>query len=117
MISRMSKKFILCHILLSTGAPDITSYVPWLATLKCDLFGIVRGVGEGWAHVDLGMGNHLFLVNDVYDLMKERFDGKTPPEIYGIWRDQLTAALRAHTINEEHTVFSYRLESVEEEKK
>ncbi len=100
---------------LFTSTEDcITDYVPWLATLKCDLFGIVRGVGAGWAHVDLGMGNHLFLVKEVYDLLKKRIEGKSPPEIYQTWRDELPAIIGANTINEEHSPFSYRLETVEE---
>ena len=91
----------------STG-DDITAYVPWLSTLKCDLFGIVRGVGEGWEHVNLGMGNHLFLLNSAYDLLKERIDGKSPSQIYQTWRDDLCAVLEARTVSEEYSDYSCR---------
>ena len=101
------------RFLYTSTEDSITTYVPWLDTLQCDLCGIVRGVGEGWEHVDLGMGNHLFLVNDVYNLMKERIDGKTPPEIYQSWRDELCAVLGIRTVKEEHSGYSCRTEELD----
>ena len=65
----------------------IDQVVPWLDTLNCGIFGKVSGVDEGWKHVDLGAGNHLFLRDDIYDKVSPKFKGMRPPEIYQAWRD------------------------------
>lgn len=67
--------------------------VPWLDELDCGLFRNVSDVGSGWKHVDLGMGNHLFLTDDVHEHVNPKFEGKRPPEIYQSWRDAVTESL------------------------
>ena len=41
------------------------SKFPTLETLKCGAFGIVTGVQHEYIHVDLGMGNHLFVKEEI----------------------------------------------------
>lgn len=43
------------------------SKFPTLETLKCGAFGIVTGVNNEYIHVDLGMGNHLFVKEQIYN--------------------------------------------------
>ncbi len=77
----------MVEYLVSTVNDRIDKLVPWLDILHCDLCGDVSGVGKGWKHVDLGMGNHLFLRDEVYDKVNPKFEGMHPAEIYQAWRD------------------------------
>ncbi len=95
---------------LYTSVEDsLTDYVPWLDKLRSG-FRSATGMSERWNHVYLGMGNHLFLINNVYDLLKERFEGKEPPEIFHLWHDELCNVLGNHAISDEFSVFSCRPE-------
>ena len=77
----------MVEYLVSSVNEGISKLVPWLDSLNCGLFGEVSGVGEGWKHVDLGMGNHLFLREELYIKVNPKFEGMRPPEIYQAWRD------------------------------
>ena len=59
---------------------------PTLAECRFGLFGMNSSVPQGWNYVDLGMGNHLIVNDEVYNLFKERVGSdKRPSEIYGCW--------------------------------
>ena len=77
----------MVEYLVSSVNEGISKLVPWLDSLNCGLFGEVSGVCEGWKHVDLGMGNHLFLREELYIKVNPKFEGMRPPEIYQAWRD------------------------------
>ncbi len=67
--------------------------IPWLDRLHCAPMGKASGLGEGWEHVDLGMGNHLFLGQEVSRLVLPAFRGMRPSEIYVTWEDAVAEAL------------------------
>ncbi len=62
------------------------SKFPTLETLKCGAFGIVTGVNNGYVHVDLGVGNHLFVKEEIKDIFNKEIEEIQENHIlYGNW--------------------------------
>lgn len=54
---------------------------PILADCKFEPFGMKSSVPEGWHYVNLGMGNHLIVKDEVYPAFKEIIAEDTEPSI------------------------------------
>ena len=59
---------------------------PVLGECQFGMFGIGSIVPKGWNYVNLGMGNHLIVNDEVYDLFKEELgDEERASEVYRKW--------------------------------
>ncbi len=64
---------------------DLVKVFPPLGKCRFGLFGKGSTVPSGWNYVDLGMGNHLIVHDDVYSEFKKKIEGLRPPQIYQKW--------------------------------
>lgn len=71
------------------GDVDITKVMalfPVLERCKFGICGIGSEVPEGWKYVDLGVGNHLLVKNEVYDSFRSHIgENYYPPVVYREW--------------------------------
>ena len=64
---------------------------PWMKQVRgWSGFGYMENVAEGWDHLDLGAGNHLFLREDVMSTLEPDLAPLRPSERYRKWRQILT---------------------------
>ena len=56
-----------------------------LETLNCASFGIITGLKSDFKHVDMEMGNHLFISEAINDKFQEAIKNLKPSEIYNRW--------------------------------
>lgn len=68
---------------------SLLTLLPWVSNIRWSLDGSAKHVDPDWRSVDLGMGNHMLILNAVWSAVKVDFEGKRPSEIYGHWRDAL----------------------------
>lgn len=61
----------------------IEKIFPPMETFNCGIFGQVSGVAEGWKHEYLGMGNHLFVREVIYDQFLGEIGDRSEAEVYG----------------------------------
>lgn len=66
---------------------DLVAVFPLLGKCSFRLFGEGSTTPKGWNYVDLGMGNHLIVHEDVYLEFKKKIKGLRPSEIYQKWLD------------------------------
>jgi len=81
----------ICHANFCLGDFDIDRFSEVFTPLKtfdCGVFGEVNGVAEGWHHVYMGMGNHLFIRDIVYPAFAAAIEGKSESEIYCGYMDR-----------------------------
>lgn len=64
---------------------------PTFETLKCGAFGIVTGVDKEYVHFDLGMGNHLFVKDNINNVFQDNI--KDISENYILYSNWLRIAL------------------------
>lgn len=64
-----------------------------LKTFDCGSFGEVSGIADGWHHVYMGMGNHLFVRDAVFPAFSADINGKTDQEIYCCYMDKAIKAI------------------------
>lgn len=69
---------------------DLEEVLPWFKKVSWGIFGDVSDYDPEWHYVDMGMGNHLFVLNAVWESVKDNFIGKRPFEIYGCWQGIIT---------------------------
>lgn len=61
---------------------------PALSNCEFGMFGLDSRVPDGWNYVNLGMGNHLIVNDEVYSKFSEMLgDENEPSVIYGKWID------------------------------
>lgn len=72
---------------LCGGLPFYKLYIviPWLEQLQVGL-GFAKNVGEGWKYISLGMGNHLFVRDYLYEDLVKLTKGKHESVIYKSWK-------------------------------
>lgn len=67
---------------------EIEEALPMLKECEFGLFGIDSTTPEGWNYVNLGMGNHLIVKDDVYSEFIEIVGKDTEPsKLFGLWFD------------------------------
>lgn len=67
------------------------------------MFGLDSEVPEGWNYVNLGMGNHLIVADEVFDEFKKLTkDCKREVEYYGAWQDAAAKILGLETDGDEN---------------
>ena len=67
---------------------DIARMFPIIKQCGFGLFGFDSEVPDGWNYVNLGMGNHLIVADEVYEeFQKLTKDCKSEPEYYQAWLD------------------------------
>lgn len=74
----------LYHLNYVYGDVDIKKvqkYFPILANCKFGMFGLGCSVPEGWNYVNLGMGNHLIVNDEVYPLFIEQLGDDIEPSV------------------------------------
>lgn len=59
----------------------VAKLFPTLAECRFGLFGIGSVVPEGWNYVDLGMGNHLIVNDEVYAFFVEQIGVDVEPSV------------------------------------
>lgn len=65
----------------------VENLFPVLSECRFGMFGINSTVPDGWNYVNLGMGNHLIVNDEVYPRFKELLEGEEEPSVvYGMWR-------------------------------
>ena len=64
---------------------DLVAVFPPLGKCSFRMFGEGSTTPKGWNDVDLGMGNHLIVHDDVYPAFKKKVKGLIPPQIYQKW--------------------------------
>ena len=65
--------------------PEINNRFKMIHKLNCGLFGTVTNVPEGFVHINIGFGNHLFVNKSINDKLQEKIQGLRPYEIYNRW--------------------------------
>ena len=65
----------------------LLTLLPWVKDVRWSLDGTAKRVDPEWRAVDLGMGNHMLILNAVWSAVKGDLQGKRPSEIYGCWKD------------------------------
>ena len=71
--------------ILNFDVKKLYSKFSTLKTLNCGIFETVTGVQNGFIHVDIGVGNHLFINDSINNLFQEKIKGLQPVEIYSRW--------------------------------
>lgn len=67
---------------------EVKKLFPVLEQCRFGIFGYDSKVPEGWNYVNLGLGNHLIVADEVYDLFKSLTkDCKENYEYYSAWQD------------------------------
>ena len=67
---------------------DVISLFPALGECHFGLFGLDSTVPEGWSYVNLYMGNHLIVADEVYEeFQRLTKDCKEIGECYNAWQD------------------------------
>jgi len=67
---------------------------PVLAECKFGMFGIGSSIPKGWNYVNLGMGNHLIVNDEMYPAFREIVPEDTEPSIaYMKWMDAAETVL------------------------
>lgn len=65
---------------------QIEKAFPILKKCNFGLFRIDSQVPDGWKYVNLGMGNHLIVNDDIYSRFTEKLgDYEDPSYVYGMW--------------------------------
>lgn len=83
-------KWYRCNYLENISESELTFLLPPLETFQVGLFGSVSGVPSDWAHIDLGMGNHLLVRWDLYPAFMreaETLPQQRPGLIYQNWQE------------------------------
>ena len=93
------KQFYHCNYVFGdVTEDDVLKMVPMLQDCQFGLFGRNSIVPAGWTYVNLGMGNHLVVSNEVYKSFSKRMERfTTPPQIYQNWRSAFF-----HSIGKRH---------------
>ena len=81
------------EFLLSSADTQLRDLFPWMDRMRMSPTGQAWDLGEGWEHIDLGMGNHLFLRQAVCQNILPRFKGMSPGMIYQAWSEAVAEAL------------------------
>lgn len=68
---------------------SLLTVLPWIRNVRWSLDGSAKYVDPEWRAVDLGMGNHMLILNAVWSSVKGELAEKRPSEIYGCWKDAL----------------------------
>lgn len=76
----------LYHLNYVFGDVDITKVEKLFPTLAECRFGLDSLVPKGWNYVNLGMGNHLIVNDEVFDAFAEQIGTETEPSVvYTKW--------------------------------
>lgn len=81
----------ICHANFCFGDFDMDRFSEVFTPLKtfvCGVFGQVSGIADGWHHVYMGMGNHLFVRDTVFPAFAAAIEGMTEPNIYCCYMDK-----------------------------
>lgn len=82
---------------------DVEKIFPVLEQCRFGIFGQDSEVPEGWNYVNLGMGNHLIVADEVYDEFKKLTKNcKRAVEYYGAWQDAAAKILGLETDGDEN---------------
>lgn len=68
---------------------DVRAFFPTITKCMFAMFGKGSIVPKGWKYVNLGMGNHLLVSEEIYDEFSiEVKDVKKVSEMYAVWQDK-----------------------------
>jgi len=73
---------------------DVEKLFPVLGQCRFKMFGFDSEVPEGWHYVNLGLGNHLIVADEIYDeFQRLTKDCKETYEYYAAWQDAAREAV------------------------
>lgn len=77
------------YIYADTTFDDVREFFPAIAKCMFAMFGKGSIVPKGWKYVNLGMGNHLLVSEEIYDEFSiEVKEVKKVSEMYAVWQDK-----------------------------
>lgn len=77
------------YIYEDTTYEDVKEFFPVITKCMFAIFGEGSIVPDGWKYVNLGMGNHLLVADEICkDFYAEIKDFKKPSEVYAIWKNK-----------------------------
>ena len=87
-INKRPEAYVLESVFGDVDVGEVEKLFPVLGQCRFGIFGYDTEGPEGWNYVNLGMGNHLLVADEVFDeFEKLTKDCKTPVEYYGAWLD------------------------------
>lgn len=76
------------------GFEKFAKLFPMITKCEFGMFGIGSRVPDGWVYVNLGMGNHLIVRDNVYSEFEARIgEFDDPARIYGVWIETASKVL------------------------
>ena len=85
-LDRKGEKYVLNYCYEPWEDEQLFEICPKLE--ECDMYLLGEDdAPEGWMPINLGMGNHLFVQNEIGEVLMKQIDGLFPGEVYQIWED------------------------------
>ena len=92
MMNREGETFSLNYCYEPWQAEQIYEICPKLEECDIELLGYDTAP-EGWMPINLGMGNHLFVENEIGEVFYKQITGLYPGQVYQMWQDSLKEIL------------------------
>ena len=97
-VNKSPRAFAMESVYGDVDVSDVVKMFPVLEQCRFGMFGLDSEVPEGWNYVNLGMGNHLIVADEVYDeFCRLTKDCKREVEYHGAWQEAAAEILGLET--------------------